>query len=66
MHTIECHHRVRHGLFVALELLVLTLLIAGLSWTLMKTVARANLRAAQYDQVETALLSMADRELDRR
>lgn len=62
MYAIECRHRVRHGLFVALELLVLALLVAGLSWALLKTVAQANLRASQYGLVQTVLLSTADRQ----
>ncbi len=61
MYSHNCHHRVRHGVFVALEMLVLTLLVAGLSWTLLKTVAQANARAAEYMPVETVMVSFGDR-----
>lgn len=59
MHNSNYRLRVRHGVFVALEMLVLTLLVAGLSWTLLKTVAQTNARAAECMAVETVMVSSA-------
>jgi hypothetical protein len=44
--------RTRHAFLAVLELLTLALLVAGLSWTLLRTMADANVRANECLHVQ--------------
>jgi hypothetical protein len=46
------HHRARHTFLAVLELLTLALLVAGLSWTLLRAMAHINVRASDYIHIE--------------
>ena len=56
MHASHSLRPVRHGLWFALETLGLVLIAVGLSWSLLKAIANANLRASEQIRAQATSL----------